>query len=74
VKRQKIQILDENLTVIAEYDGGIMTTYDPATDTFGNCTTVLGGPFQPSVYEPMSVDDAIEMLRDARRRHGLSEE
>lgn len=71
-KRQKLRIYGENLQVIAEYEGGILTTYDPRTDTFGNATTVVGGPFQPSVFEPMSVDAAIEMMRDARRRHGLT--
>lgn len=42
---------------------GPMTTYDPITDTFGNASTILGGPLSP--------DEAIEILKDARKRHSL---
>ena len=62
------QVFNEKLEVIGEFQGGVRTTYDPRTDTFFNATTIIGGPFSPF---PMSVDEAIVMVRDARRRHGL---
>ena len=74
MKRLTFEVRNEKLEVIGTFQGGIMTTYDPRTDTFFNCTTVIGGPGQPSIFGTMTVDDAIEMLRDARRRHGLSKE
>lgn len=47
---------------------GVMTTYDPKSDTFGHATTIIGGPFAPEQFQ-MDIDYAIEMVADARRRH-----